>query len=127
MNLVQLLTLIGLFFAGLPVGYPLAALLPFLPHGLVEVICGTASVLFLAWPVYKRFGWLPQPPACPRCNESQYVVVSHQTGGVKWKCNHCGQLIVLKSESILVIDDKGEAISRLELRWPKFFGRWKPI
>lgn len=127
MNLRQLLALIALFFAGMLVGLPLAALLPFLPSALVEVVCGTASVLLLAWPVYKRFGWLPQPPPCSRCNECEYVFVSREPLGVRWRCKHCGQLIVLKSESVFVLDDKGETISRLELRWPKFVGRWKAI
>jgi len=127
MSVIQFLTIFVLFLVGSFVGSFLTRWIAFLPHGLAEVVFGAASVLFLAWPVYKRFGWLPQPPACPRCSECEYVLVSRETGGVKWKCKHCGQLIVLKSESVLVLDDKGDAINRLELRWPKFLGRWKAI
>ncbi len=125
MNLVQILTLIGLFFGGLWIGVPLATLVPFMPHGLTELICGALSVFLLAWPIYKRLGWLPQPPVCLRCSEREYIIISCETSGVKWMCKHCSQIIVLKSESVLVLGTQGEVITQLELCWPKFIGRWK--
>jgi len=127
MNLVQILTLLGLFFGGLIVGVPVAALVPFLPHELTDLICGALSVFLFAWPFYKILGWLPQPPVCLRCSGREYILVARETSGVKWRCKHCSQLIVLKSESVLVLGTKGEVISQLELCWPKFIGRWKNV
>ena len=129
MNLVQLLTLVALFFAGLLAGVPIAMLLPFVPESLVQVICAAGSVLIFAWPIYKRRGWLLQAPLCPRCGGSEYGLVSLESRGSQWRCKQCGQLILieLNAESIVVIGENGEVVRKLKLRWPKFVGRWKSV
>jgi phage FluMu protein Com len=127
MNLIQFLIIFLLFLGGSIVGNLVSRWIFFLPHGMLEVVFGIVSVLFLSWPVYKRFGLLPQPPPCPRCNEIEYVLISQEPFRMRWQCKHCGQVILLEAESVIILDEKGVAVRKFELRWPKFWGRWKEV
>lgn len=128
MNLIQFLALAALFLAGLMIGSPLGRLVAFLPHGLVGLVCGVLAVLMLGWPLYQWLGWLPPPPKCPRhgCDHGEYALVAHQGDTTKWKCKRCGQTIMLEFGNLSILNDQGDAVGHLGLRWPKFLGRWRP-
>jgi hypothetical protein len=126
MNLVQFISLLGLFAAGLAIGCPLARFVPFLPIALIELACGFVAVLFFGSAVYRRCGWMPRAPRCPKCGSADraYSVIPHQADGFMLECQKCKQVLVLQSEVAVVLGDDGQEVGRLRLRWPKIVGWW---
>lgn len=89
---------------------------------------GIACVLLLTWPIYKRFGFRPSPPPCPRegCGMREYEFISGNRKASKWKCKKCGQLLSLDDDSAAILNEDGETPTGfLKLVWPKFTGWWR--
>jgi hypothetical protein len=127
MNLIQFLALFGLFVAGMAIACPFARFVPLLPEALIEVTCGMAAVLFFGWAVYRRCGWMARAPRCPKCGSAEraYSVIPSGPDGIKLECQTCKQVLMLQSESAVVLGDHGEEVGHLRLRWPKILGWWK--
>jgi hypothetical protein len=129
MNLIQLLVLVVLFLIGTAVGAGISLVHPISAKIPIELVLGLMCILLFAWPIYRRLGLMPRPPKCPRpeCGEREYIFISQESDGAKWKCKRCGQLVLLKGETVVVLGDNGEPLRLLGLRRPKILGIWKPI
>lgn len=125
MNLIQALSIAGLFLAGAGFGTAIRLVSGALPGGVGELSGGVLVVLLGAGPLYRKLGWIPDPPACPRCLNRRYGLVDRTDNSVKWRCVGCGQLILMQGHSGVGLNEQGNATVRLELKWPVFLGRWR--
>jgi hypothetical protein len=125
MNLIQVLSLAGLFLAGAGLGAASRYVLGRWQGSVPELIGGVLVLLFCAGPLYRRLGWIPDPPPCPRCLNRRYRLVDRSVSSLRWRCAGCGHMILMQGHSGVAVDEQGNPTARLELKWPVFLGRWK--
>jgi hypothetical protein len=128
-NLFSMLIVSSLFLVGSGIGYVFSNIFSW-DDALTELICGFLSVIFFAWPAYKKIGLLPPLPKCPGgcgCRQYAFLPSERYIWEGRLKCTQCGQLIHYdyKSDLILILDGNEKTTGRLKLRHPKFLGRWK--
>jgi hypothetical protein len=129
MHLGQAVAISMLFLAGVGLGWLLSIWAVAVPRSALQLLGGTLAVLLFTWPVYRRLGWLPPPPKCPRqgCGARAYTLVSTDRRKIKWQCTQCGQLLLLEGDAVAMLSETDEPVGYLRLMWPGFLGFWKQL
>lgn len=117
-------------FGTLGIGTLAAGVLPpqFKSHiHLFYLLAGLSCVFTFTWPIYRFFGYLPAP-SCPRrgCPSPGLERVTIEAdGSVLRRCQACGQLLEMRGETVLVLDEDETPVACLKLASPKFLGIWR--
>lgn len=130
LSLINLVILIGLFAGGYVVGALLSIYVVSIDGIFLSVGTGIIAVLFLTWPIHKKFHF--RPFCFPKCDKCKKIPKGYYFGEAHWpkvvlECIECKQRIEIWMMRKIQKEEISKDLSVYVLKWPEFIGRWKRI